>query len=100
MMSDAAQIDRDLQSALAMLTSEQQRKNSFTTSEAVVILDQVGAPFARATLNKLRSVGGGPPFWKVNNCIRYPRNELLRWAIARRGPLMSSTSQYQRSPRC
>jgi hypothetical protein len=95
-MNTSVLTDDLIEQALAMLTNEQRRKGSYTTPEAVLILDQLGAPYAEATLHKLRSVGGGPPFWKVNSSIRYPRDELVRWAIKRRGPLMASTSEYRK----
>jgi Helix-turn-helix domain len=35
-----------------------------------------------ATLEKLRSVGGGPPYKRVGACILYPEAELLAWIEA------------------
>jgi hypothetical protein len=59
-MNASVLTDDLIEQALAMLTDEQRRKGSFTTPEAVVIRDQIGVHYAEATLNKLRSVEGGP----------------------------------------
>lgn len=43
------------------------------------------------TLNKLRSVGGGPPFRSLGRrCVVYDRNDLIEWVSAQ--PTRSSTS--------
>ncbi len=34
---------------------------------------------APATLNTLRSRGGGPPFMKIGRCVRYRAADLHRW---------------------
>ena len=43
------------------------------------------------TLNKLRSVGGGPPFRHLGQrCVVYDRNDLFDWVLSR--PKLTSTS--------
>ena len=59
------------------------------------MLESLGVPSAPATLNKRRCIGDGPPFWKVGANVRYPRHELVAWAIQRRGLLRRSTSDRQ-----
>lgn len=47
---------------------------------------------AVATLAKLASVGGGPPYQKPGATPLYPREHLDEWAVKRLGRLRSSTS--------
>jgi len=77
------------------LPDELRRKGVYNTEEASRVLEALGVPGATATLNKRRCTGGGPPFWKVGANVRYPRNELVAWALQRRGPLRRSTSDRQ-----
>ena len=51
-----------------------------------------GVRVARATLAKLRCVGGGPPFQRFGRSILYPRDELDAWALERLGAPMPNTS--------
>ena len=51
-----------------------------------------GVRVARATLAKLRCVGGGPSFQKFGRSILYPCDELDAWALARLGAPMPNTS--------
>lgn len=44
---------------------------------------------ARATLAKLRVIGGGPPFRKLGRTVVYPERELAAWL--RSHPLHRST---------
>ena len=39
---------------------------------------------APQTLNKLRCVGGSPPFYKAGRRVLYERTELEQWVLARR----------------
>lgn len=48
---------------------------------------------APATLAKLASIGGGPPFYKNARAPLYPVDLLDQWAIARRGNVVRSTSE-------
>ena len=41
-------------------------------------------------LNRLRCVGGGPPFVKVGRCVRYSVADLDQWMVSH---LRSNTSQ-------
>ena len=52
-----------------------------------------GITFAPTTLAKLACVGGGPSFHKAGRWPLYPIAELDRWANARLGRLVSSTSE-------
>ena len=56
------------------------------------LLRKFGLRIAPATLAKLASTGGGPPFHKAGTTPLYPRTELDRWAIERLGRLRRSTS--------
>ncbi len=42
-------------------------------------------------LNKLRVMGGGPPYFKLGRAVKYKRSDLVEWAEARK---FLSTSQY------
>ena len=77
------------------LPDELRRKGAYSTAEASRVLEALGVPAAPATLNKWRHTGGGPPFWKPGANVRYPRPELVAWAIQRRGLLRCSTSDRQ-----
>jgi hypothetical protein len=52
-----------------------------------------GFTVAPATLAKLASVGGGPGFHRVGRIPLYPRDELNRWAAAKLGRIVMSTSE-------
>lgn len=51
-----------------------------------------GLTVAPTTLAKLASIGGGPCFYRGMGRPIYPREELDKFAIARRGRLLRSTS--------
>lgn len=51
-----------------------------------------GIDLAPATLAKLASVGGGPPYNKSNRTPLYPVRELDAWAADRLGGLVRSSS--------
>jgi len=48
---------------------------------------------SKRTLAKLACVGGGPRFRMAGRVPLYPRDELDRWAQAKIGPLIKSTSE-------
>lgn len=52
-----------------------------------------GITIAPATLAKMASIGGGPAYNKANRTPLYPVEELDRWASARLGNLVHSTSE-------
>lgn len=52
-----------------------------------------GVRVALATLAKLRSTGGGPPFCKFGRRVVYSRLDLDVWAQSRLGPKVGSTSE-------
>ncbi|MCK9542489.1 MAG: DNA-binding protein [Novosphingobium sp.] len=69
------------------------RKGRLNPPEAAEYLTEVhGTPIAHATLNKLRSVGGGPEFQKFGRAVLYPRTALDEWALARLGEPRASTA--------
>lgn len=45
------------------------------------------------TLDKLRSVGGGPRFQKFNRSALYHRDDLDAWALQKLGQSKASTSE-------
>lgn len=55
--------------------------------------DRFGIDVAPATLAKLASIGGGPPFYKNARAPLYPVDLLDEWAVARRGNVVRSTSE-------
>lgn len=73
------------------------RKNNLRRAEASLYLQDVfGIPAATATLAKLASIGGGPPFYKYNRTPLYPRMELQAWALNKLLKMYCSTSEYTR----
>lgn len=70
-------------------------KSRFRPAEACeYFLYAHGLKFAQATLNKKRSVGGGPEFFKATNrCILYDRAALDIWAAEVLGNPVASTSE-------
>src|SRR5690348_12060654 len=58
-------------------------KRYLARREAALLLSEEGFPTALATLEKLASIGGGPPFRKYGRRVIYERLELLAWAEAR-----------------
>ena len=51
-------------------------------------------PCGPRTLSKWASEGsGGPPFLMIGRFPHYPTEDLDRWAIAKRGPLVRSTAE-------
>lgn len=68
-------------------------KRRLTPPEAsAYLVEEHGLKVAVATLNKLRCVGGGPPFHKAGRGILYSPDALDAWALARLGPPKASTS--------
>lgn len=58
--------------------------------------NECGVKIARATLRKLRCVGGGPPFFKgFGGRVFYEREPSKAWAAKQRGPLVNSTSELR-----
>lgn len=49
--------------------------------------------YSKSTLNKLRTYGGGPPFYKAegSNKVRYKMSEVMEWVAAQR---RGSTAEY------
>jgi hypothetical protein len=56
-------------------------------------LTEAGFPVSPATLATKASRGGGPPFRKFGPKPLYPWGSALRWAQAKLGPVVSSTSE-------
>lgn len=57
------------------------------------LAEKHGIPIAVATLNKLATIGGGPPMQYVGRIPLYPVEGLDQWAAAKLGRLVSSTSE-------
>jgi hypothetical protein len=69
------------------------RKPNLTGAElSEYFMTKFGMRVAPATLAKLRSVGGGPRFFKASCTPLYPTTEADEWALARLGALRASTS--------
>lgn len=74
----------------------QYRKALLNTPELASLLkDVIGLPVAKKSLEKMRCVGGGPPFQRFGRDVRYPREAALGWAFAKLSAPMSSTSQEE-----
>lgn len=69
-------------------------KPRYRRREASAYLAEVhGVPVAFTTLEKMASVGGGPSFVYFGRIPLYPREELDRWAMAKLGKIVASTSE-------
>ena len=60
-------------------------------------LTEAGFPVSPATLATKACRGGGPPFRKFGPKPLYPWGSGLEWARAKLGPVVSSTSELDRS---
>lgn len=81
----------------AWLPSALRNKVRYRADEASTYLDTMhGVPVAPRTLDKLRSVGGGPAFQKFNRSALYHRDDLDTWALAKLGNTKASTSAADR----
>lgn len=70
------------------------RKQRFNPPEAAeYLLEAHGVSVAVATLNKLRSVGGGPKFQKFGRAVLYRREDLDSWAMEKLGTPLTNTSE-------
>ncbi len=69
-------------------------KVRFRSDEASAYLAGThGIPISPRTLDKLRSVGGGPAFQKFNRAVLYHRDALDAWASEKLGQPIRSTSE-------
>jgi hypothetical protein len=70
------------------------RKIRLRSDEASDYLEYAhGLTVATRTLDKYRSVGGGPEFQKFNRSVFYHRNELDAWALGKLGKPLRNTSE-------
>lgn len=77
----------------ANLPSALRAKVRYRSDEAAVYLATVhGLTVAMRTLDKYRSVGGGPRFQKFNRSALYRRDDLDAWALEKLGTTKASTS--------
>lgn len=56
-------------------------------------LEKHGVPVAEKTLAKLRSVGGGPKFFKFGRSVFYAESALDEWIAEKLGKELASTSE-------
>lgn len=63
------------------------------TEASAYLLQRHGVTMAPRTLAKLACIGGGPAFRRDGRIPVYDRSELDRWALARLGEPVSSTSE-------
>lgn len=57
------------------------------------LVEKHGIPIAVATLNKLATIGGGPPMQYVGRIPLYHVDDLDRWAEGKLGKTVHSTSE-------
>ena len=67
-------------------------KEYLTREEAAHHLTSRGLPITKNTLQKMATVGGGPPYQVFGRYALYLISELDVWAKDRLGPLRESTS--------
>lgn len=60
--------------------------------QAAKFLSNNGYRCSKATLNKLRCVGGGPRFRKFGRYVGYTYSDLNHWVGSRLSPILTSTS--------
>lgn len=68
---------------------------------ASYLTDVIGLPCAKNTLDKLATIGGGPPFHKAGRIPLYKADDLERWATARvstRAFRSTSEANHERFP--
>ena len=70
-------------------------KTFLTRLEAAEFLTVNGFPTGKGTLQKLASVGGGPPYRRYGNKALYIPSDLLAWAEARLTSPQTNTSQVK-----
>jgi hypothetical protein len=77
----------------AALPSHLGAKVRYRSDEASIYLAAIhGLTVAMRTLDKYRSVGGGPRFQKFNRSALYHRDDLDAWALEKLGDAKASTS--------
>jgi hypothetical protein len=77
-------------------TTEATPKKFLTRVEASRYLTEVrGLPTAKGTLQKLATVGGGPPYQRFGNRTVYTSDNLDQWADKKISPPKPSTSDNQ-----
>jgi len=72
--------------------SVEHRKTLLNTRQAAAYLDGLYAP---ASLESMRTRGGGPPFRKINGRVFYLPGDLDDWVAASRP--VRSTAEYERA---
>lgn len=63
-----------------------------TRQEAAEYLSAKGAPYAKNTLQKFASIGGGPVYRRIGNKTLYAPADLDRWFEEKMSPPITSTS--------
>jgi len=59
------------------------------------LMEKHGIPYALATLNKVATVGGGPPMQYAGRIPLYPVDLLDAWAEAKLSKAVTSTSERE-----
>lgn len=78
----------------ATLPSALRAKVRYRSDEASTYLATIhGLTVAMRTLDKYRSIGGGPRFQKFNRSALYHRDDLDAWALEKLGDTKASTSE-------
>ena len=75
------------------MSTEAARSPRFRRRAAAQFLSEHGYPTAHATLAKLASIGGGPPFRSWGRIPLYDAQELLAWAEGRLAAARRTTSE-------
>ncbi|HJU17916.1 MAG TPA: hypothetical protein VJ770_15780 [Stellaceae bacterium] len=74
-------------------------ENLFDTAAASEWLAAHGVQRSEKTLRKLRSIGGGPVFRRLNRKPYYTEADLAQWVEAHLSPPLGSTSETKPSGR-
>jgi len=80
-----------------MAASSDRPQTYLRRRELAQALTKEGFPVAESTLATIATRGGGPPFRKFGRYPLYPLQDALSWARARLGPIVRSTSEFDRT---
>ena len=69
------------------------RRNYRRSEASAYLKENYGLSYTTATLAKLATVGGGPPYHAGSRFPLYPQSALDQWAPRKLGPLVRSSSE-------